>query len=752
MREKAEKPAKRKLTRAERKQIEAVIRQAKGDGKAHTVQDSIPFQNMFPDGLCRLEGGTFSKTIAFEDVNYRLAGPEDQRSIFESLCDFYNGYDPSIGVQVSLDSRSGGSAADELFGITRQGNDLDPIRDEAVDILRMQYKRGNNGYVKTKYVTLTIEAENLPAARARFARIETDTLNRFKVMGAAAHVLDGKERLELLYNILHPEGGQFAFEWDWLPASGLSVKDFISPSSFHFGETRTFRIGKRYGAVSFLQILAPEMHDRILTDFMEADGNIMVTMHIRGINQNEAIKMVKRKITDLDAMKIQEQKRAVRSGYDMDILPSDLSTYGGAAKDLLTDLQSRNERMFNMTFLVLHTAETRQKLEIAVSQAASVAQTYNCLLTRLDFQQEDGLMSSLPLGLNRIKIERSLTTSALAVFVPFVTQEVFMGGDAMYYGLNALSNNMILLDRKQSRCPNGLVFGTPGSGKSMSCKREITFIMLMTQDNVIICDPEDEYSPLVKRLGGQVIRLSPSSTDYVNPLDINLNYSEEENPLALKSDFVLSFCELIMGSKTQQALDDAAIAVLNHDLPRAAAVLDGDTDIDDLENQIDEATLNILARTQPVARDLRFLMSVVRMVLDLERIGDESVVVAEQVTLSDKPIPSIVEKDLRALCTRTSTMLRNSLLAFQNGDAPSALAVSRYDDETAQMMVNIFQKLMQAVGDRTLEPWDSMHIVLITRALDRVCRRAENIAEHAYFMVEGVSLKHRRTLPQGWEK
>ena len=297
-----------------------------------------------------------------------------------------------------MDSRSGGSAADEMFGITRQGNDLDPIRDEAVDILRMQYKRGNNGYVKTKYVTLTIEAENLPAARARFARIETDTLNRFKVMGAAAHVLDGKERLELLYNILHPEGGQFAFEWDWLPASGLSVKDFISPSSFHFGETRTFRIGRRYGAVSFLQILAPEMHDRILTDFMEADGNIMVTMHIRGINQNEAIKMVKRKITDLDAMKIQEQKRAVRSGYDMDILPSDLSTYGGAAKDLLTDLQSRNERMFNMTFLVLHTAETRQKLEIAVSQAASVAQTYNCLLTRLDFQQEDGLMSSLAPG------------------------------------------------------------------------------------------------------------------------------------------------------------------------------------------------------------------------------------------------------------------------------------------------------------------------------------------------------------------
>lgn len=201
---------------------------------------------------------------------------------------------------------------------------------------------------------------------------------------------------------------------------------------------------------------------------------------------------------------------------------------------------------------------------------------------------------------------------------------------------------------------------------------------------------------------------------------------------------------LVMGAKTQQALDDAALAVLNRDLPRAAAVLDGDSDIDALENQIDEAALNILARTQPVARDLRFIMSAVRMVLDLERIGDEAVIVAEQVTLADKAVPACIERDLRDLCGRTQAMLRNALDAFQRGDAPAALIVSRYDDETAQIMVNIFQKLVEAVGGRTLDPWDSMHIVLITRALDRICRRAENIAEHAYFMVEGVSLKHRR--------
>ena len=289
--ENAQPAARRKLTRAERKQIEAIIRQAKGDGKPHTVQDSIPFRNLYPDGLCRLDDRLFSKTIAYEDVNYRLAGPDDQRDIFERLCDFYNGYDPSIGVQMTLSSRHEDKNGN-LFGMDAQGDALDDMRVEASGILQIQYERGNNGFVKRKYVTLTIEAENLPAARARFSRIEADTLNRFKVMGAGARVLDGKERLALLHGLLHPEGGQFAFEWDWLPASGLSVKDFIAPSSFEFGETRRFRMGEMYGAVSFLQILAPEIQDRILTDFMDVEGNLLVTMHIRGINQNEAIKII----------------------------------------------------------------------------------------------------------------------------------------------------------------------------------------------------------------------------------------------------------------------------------------------------------------------------------------------------------------------------------------------------------------------------------------------------------------------------
>ena len=280
-----------------------------------------------------------------------------------------------------------------------------------------------------------------------------------------------------------------------------------------------------------------------------SDSNITVNFHIRTIDQAKAIKSIKSKITDLDKMKIEEQKKAVRSGYDMDIIPSDLATFGGEAKRLLQDLQTRNERLFLVTILIMNTATNRQKLENAVFQTAAIAQKYNCALKRLDFQQEEGLMSSLPIGVNQVEIERGLTTSSTAVFVPFTTQELFQGGEALYYGLNALSNNMIMVDRKRLKNPNGLILGTPGSGKSFSAKREMTNAFLITEDDIIVCDPEAEYFPLVKKLGGQVIRISPVSTDYINPLDINTNYSEEENPLTLKSDFILSMCELIVGGK-----------------------------------------------------------------------------------------------------------------------------------------------------------------------------------------------------------
>ena len=540
----------RKLTRAEKKEIAALIRAAKGDGKAHTAQQTIPYLAMYPDGICKVTEKKYSKSIAYDDINYQLAQADDKTAIFENWCDFLNYFDATVSVQLSFinrGTRSGG--AEEVVAIPAQNDAFNSIRTEYADMLKHQLAKGNNGFVKSKYITFSVEADNLNAAKARLARIETDILNNFKVLGAAARPMTGYERLEALHSVFHPEGEPFRFSWDWLTPSGLTTKDFIAPSSFRFGEGRYFRMGRKIGAVSFLEILAPELNDRMLADILDLETGIVVNLHIKSIDQTEAIKTIKRKITDLDKMKIEEQKKAVRSGYDMDIIPSDLAMFGGEAKNLLQDLQSRNERMFLLTFLVVNMADTKRKLENDIFAAAGIAQKYNCALARLDYQQEAGLMSSVPLGENLIPIQRGLTTSSTAIFIPFITQELFQRGAALYYGLNALSSNMILCDRKRLKNPNGLILGTPGSGKSFAAKREITNAFLITDDDIIICDPEAEYYPLVRRLHGQVIRISPTSTQYVNPMDINLNYSEDDNPLALKSDFLLSLCELVIGGK-----------------------------------------------------------------------------------------------------------------------------------------------------------------------------------------------------------
>ena len=542
-----------KLSSRDKRRLLASVSKAKRDGRLpKTAQQTIPYQEMCRDGICIIGDRYFTKQIQFYDVNYQLAQNEDKNLIFENYCDFLNYFDSSIKVQLSfLNQRADMEEYQKSIHIPEQADAFNGIRREYSGMLKGQLARGNNGLTKTKYITFGIEADSLKEAKPRLERIEADVLANFKVLGVRAHSLDGYERLAILHRMFHPADNQkFKFAWDAIWKTGLSSKDFIAPDSFTFKSGQYFQIGRTYGAVSFLQILAPELTDRMLADFLDLENSMVVTLHIQSIDQSAAIKNIKRKITDLDRMKIEEQKKAVRAGYDMDIIPSDLATFGSEAKTLLEDLQSRNERMFLVTMLVMNHAGTRQKLENNIFQAAGVAQKYNCALRRLDYQQEQGLMSSLPLGLNQISIQRGLTTSSTAIFVPFTTQELFMNGEALYYGLNALSNNLIMADRKKLKNPNGLILGTPGSGKSFSAKREITNAFLITPDDIAIIDPEQEYSPLVQRLGGQVIDISPASDQYINPMDLTLNYSEDDNPLTLKSDFILSLMELIVGGKS----------------------------------------------------------------------------------------------------------------------------------------------------------------------------------------------------------
>ncbi len=543
-------PLEGKLTDKEKKRLVAAMKKAKRDGKIpKTAQETIPYQEMRQDGICVVGGNFYTKQIEFLDINYQLAQNEDKNIIFENWCDFLNYFDASIRFQLSfLNQKADMEKFRKSIEIPEQDDQFNGIRREYAGMLRGQLSRGNNGLTKTKYITFGVEAEDAKAAKTRLERIEADILANFKVLGVKARPLDGYERLTVLHQMFHPSGERkFRFSWDAIWKTGLSSKDFIAPDSFTFQNGQYFRIGQVYGAASFLQILAPELTDRMLADFLDLENSMVVTLHIQSIDQSAAIKTIKRKLTDLDKMRIEEQKKAVRAGYDMDIIPTDLATYGNEAKTLLEDLQSRNERMFLVTILVMNTAEKRQKLENNVFQAAGIAQKYNCALRRLSYQQEQGFISSLPLGVNQVEIQRGLTTSSTAIFVPFTTQELFQSGESLYYGVNALSNNLIMCDRKKLKNPNGLILGTPGAGKSFSAKREITNAFLITADDIAIIDPEAEYSPLVTALGGQVIKVSPTSSQYINPMDINLNYSEDDDPLILKSDFILSLMELMMG-------------------------------------------------------------------------------------------------------------------------------------------------------------------------------------------------------------
>ena len=527
-------------------------RQEKQRRRVLSAQDTIPYREMAKDGICRVHDNLYSKTIRFFDLNYQLAQAEDKDAIFEGWCEFLNYFDFTIHVQLSfVNHHSATLEFDHSIQIKPQYDQFDDLRQEYSNMLREQLEKGNNGLVRTKYITFAIEADSIRVARPKLERIEADILNNFKVLGVVAYPLNGVERLRLMYEFFNPDSQTpFDFSYDMVLKSGMSTKDFIAPTSFRFRKARDFSMGDRLGAASYLQIIAPELSDRMLADFLDMDRDIMINMHIQSIEQSEAIKMVKSKVSDIQKMKIEEQKKAVRSGYDMDIIPSDLNTYSGEAQRLLEDLQSRNERLFLVTIVFLNTERSRRELDLALLQTAGIAQKYNCALRRLDYMQETGMVASLPLGWNPVPIKRALTTTATAVFIPFTTQELFMPGkEAIYYGLNAISNNMIVADRKQLKNPNGLILGTPGSGKSFTAKREFVNVFFSTQDDIIICDPEGEYYPLVQALDGQVIRIAPNSRDYVNPMDINLDYSDDDNPLAFKSDFVMSLCELIMGSR-----------------------------------------------------------------------------------------------------------------------------------------------------------------------------------------------------------
>ena len=523
------------------------------DRRTLSAQQTIPYVRLLPDGVCQLPDGLFTKTLAYEDINYAVASTEDQSAIFNGWSAFLNYFDASIPFQLTFVNRRSRAGGRYQVNIPPAHDAFDSIRAEFTHMLKRQIAKSNNGIDRAKYLTFGVPAEDLATARPRLERVEADIMGNFKRLGVSAQPLDGKERLAALHGQTHPgpQRQPLSFRWKDVVETGLGTKEAIAPfEGFDFSQPRTFRVGRYWGAASYLQIMASEMSDQLLREILELDAELTVTLHIQTVDQSKAIKTIKGKVSDIGKMKVEEQRKAMRAGYDPDILPPDLITFSKDAADLLSDLQSRNERMLLLTFTVVNLAPTRERLENDVFTVGGIAQKYNCALRRLDWQQEQGYVSSLVLGRNEIEIQRGMTTSATAIFVPFITRELRMGGQALYYGSNALSHNIIMANRKKLKSANGLYLGSTGSGKSFAAKREIVHLFLaIPQDRIIIVDPMGEYAPLVRRLGGQVIELAPDSPSFINPMDIQLDLETDESPLSMKADFLLSLCELVVGGK-----------------------------------------------------------------------------------------------------------------------------------------------------------------------------------------------------------
>lgn len=554
-----------------KKELERSVAKAKAKGEIpESAQDSIPYKAPYPDGTFLSDDGYFTRTVAFEDITYQLLDNDPKNQLFERWCRLHNYFDPEMHIQFNYGNlEMNEEQYKKEFEIPPQKDHFQKVRAEYSGMLLNQLSKGTNNLSKERYVTFGIHAADYKSARAKLNNISRQIQQSLKKLGCRCRQLTGYERLELLFRIFHP-GTKEKLMWnfDMQAGTGLSSKDFIAPSSFSFkygpdlNATRYFRAGDRIGAASVVHVFASDMEDRIISDVLSIDSNVWISIHASPINRKKALDIASDNITNLQSQIIKTQMKAVQDGYDMDLLPPEMKVYKDAGDKLYHDLQRKDEQLFNATITVVQTGATRKELEDNIFKLEGILSSYQCRLERLDYRQEQGYFSALPLGNNTIEISRTFTTTDMAIFIPFTTKEMY-SHTGQYYGMNSLSNNVIMIDKKALVNPNTLIFGMPGFGKTFFTKREIFDVFLKTRDDILCIDPEGEYKYMTWILGGQVVDISLNSKVYINPMEVNLSARNEEDseydPIASKCNFVASMCELILGDNGRLGKDELAV-------------------------------------------------------------------------------------------------------------------------------------------------------------------------------------------------
>lgn len=538
-------------------------KQPQSGGKVpKTSQSTIPYRAAYDNGIIEIEQGIFSKSYFIDDVNFKIASQNDQDDIFLKYGDMLNMFDHNEKIEVTVFNRSVVREKFEQEVLMENKYDgLDEYRQESNEILLEKMSEGKNNITKERYLTLTIEAKDYDDAVNTFVHRDAEISAAIKrINGSETSPLNLTERLSVLYDIYNPNASEplalqkvikgktvSSFDVEELKKQGLTTKDAIAPTVIRFNNDNTL-LGETYAQTLFLQGLPSFLSTDFMSELNDLPFNLLTTVHFNSMRQDKAMSLIKRQIVNINSNVIDKQKRASKSGYSADLISPELLRAKDEADKTLSDMTSRNQKMFYVTFVLTHFADDIEMLKEQLTQILTVSQKHMVRLAKLNMQQEVGFNASLPLGVNKLETKRLLTTETASLFIPFSAQELSQNG-GIYYGLNAVSHNLILFDRTKSQNANGIILGTPGSGKSFSAKREIISVLLNTNDDVYIVDPEREYAPLAELFGGEVVRIAAGSKVYLNPMDMDLNYANDDDPVTLKADFICSLCETILGGK-----------------------------------------------------------------------------------------------------------------------------------------------------------------------------------------------------------
>ena len=532
-----------------------------------SVQQSIPIQRIFRDGIWQ-SNGKFTQMWRFADINYSLASHDDQVEMFRSYCAVLNSLPTDATTKITINNRRlNGTDFQRSVLMREKGDGLDVYRKEYNAVLTEKSAASNN-LVQDKYITVSVSRKNVEEARTFFHRVDADLSKNLGKLDSGAKVLDSYERFRVFHDFFRPgEEQHFQFKMGEAMGRGHHFKDSIAPDGMRFRADH-FEMGGKVGRVLFLREYASYIKDSMITDLSDFPRSLMLSIDILPIPTDEAVHEMQNRIMGIEGDITRWQQKQNTNNNFSAVIPYDLEQLRAESKEFLDDLSTRDQRMVFANVTLVHLADTLDQLDADTETLLSIGRKELCQFAILRYQQEDGLNTALPYGLRRVKTTRTLTTESTAVLMPFRVQEIQDAG-GIYYGVNAVSKNLLICNRKKLLNPHGFILGVSGSGKSFSMKEAITFIALSTDDDIIVIDAEREYSDLIRALGGAVIEISPNSRHHINPLEIAKGYGAGENPVAMKSELLMSICEQQMGvgqlGAFHKSIIDRCTASVYHD-------------------------------------------------------------------------------------------------------------------------------------------------------------------------------------------